>query len=98
MADMIELVTVTGHRRALATICYLKAKGFHHIGFWPKDELSTSVGVLGGGPLPLQPPYRLKAHEPAGPFVIAVPEDLIAQACHVLSLPGANDEIEQLIR
>ena len=47
---------------------------------------------------PLQPPYRLEAHEPAGPFIIAVPEDLVARATHVLSLPGANEEIEQLIR
>jgi hypothetical protein len=94
---MKELVTVTGHKRALATIAYLKANGFRDIGFWPKDELSTTVGILGGGVLHM-PPYRLKAHEPAGPFVIAVPDDLIAQAYHVLSLPGANDEIERLLR
>jgi hypothetical protein len=29
MADMKELVTVTGHKRALATIRNLKANGFH---------------------------------------------------------------------
>jgi hypothetical protein len=99
MADMKELVTVGTHERALATIRYLKANGFHQIGFWPKGELSTRVGILGGSglPFPVLPPYRLGAHEPAGPFIITVPEDQIPQACHALSPPGADAEIERLI-
>lgn len=98
MADMKELVTVTGHKRALATIRYLKDNGFHHVGFWPKDELSTGIGILGGSgpPFPMMPPYRVRPHEPAGPFVISVPEDLVPQARHLLSLPGADEEIERL--
>jgi hypothetical protein len=44
---MKELVTVAGHKRALATIRYIKANGFLDIGFWPMDELSSTVGIVG---------------------------------------------------
>ena len=40
------------------------------VGFWPKDMLEdTSVGIVGGGPLPLEPPYRFerKGHRVPSP-------------------------------
>ena len=98
MTDMAELVTVTDARRARGTVRYLKANGFHDVALWPKDMLDSSIGILGGGPLPLELPFRLKAKSPQGPFVIAVPADLIPQAYHQLSLPDAAAEIERLSR
>ena len=96
MEEMAELVTVPDARRARGTIRYLKAHGFHDVSFWPKDILDSSIGILGGGPLPLEPPFRSKAKSPQGPFVIAVPADLIPQAYHQLSLPDAASEIARL--
>jgi hypothetical protein len=57
--------------------------------------LDTSVGILGGGPLPLQPPYRFHAKEPQGPFAVYVPEDLASMTRDYLATPAAQRQIEK---
>jgi hypothetical protein len=94
-SEMVEVISVDDHEQALAIIELLKAKGVPDVGFWPKDVLDTSIGILGGGPMPLQPPYRFHAKEPQGPFAVYVPEDLASMTRDYLATPAAQRQIEQ---
>ena len=100
MSEMSEVVIVAGHERAVAIVRLLKAKGVHEVGFWPKDVLDSGVGIIGGTglPYPLMPPYRFPARAPAGPYIIAVPKELVPLARHYLESPEAECEIARLSR
>jgi len=97
VGEMVEVITVADHKRALAVIKLLKQKGVHDVGFWPRDMLGSDIGILGGGPLPLELPFRFQAREPAGPFVIAVDRDLVPYARDYLDSPEGQREIERLM-
>ena len=68
MTEMAEVLTVADHRRALAIVRLLEARNVPEVSLWPRDMLDTSIGILGGGPLPLEPPFRFRPKSPAGPF------------------------------
>jgi hypothetical protein len=94
---MVEVACVDDHRRAQAIVALLKDKGLPTVGFWPKDVLHTSIGMVGHGYAFSATP-RLRSKEPQGPFAISVPEDIAAMTRDYLATSAAQEEIEERLR